>query len=329
MAPVVAPRVSLLGMNALVARAPARLDFGGGWTDVPPYSHEQGGFVCNLAVALRATVRMQRVSMGGEMSVSQSADAAIAHAALRRARLGGVQVSLVSNFPMGAGLGGSSAAGVAMSGAIRAWRGLPVDRSAIAEESREVEVDDLGVAGGRQDHYAAAYGGALALEFGETTSVRPLHLAAATARALEDRCVVAYTGVSRVSASTITAVLDAYTQREGRVLDALRRMKTLAREMAAALELGDIDTLGSLVGEHWLHQRALHPTIPTSLIDEIITRADAAGALGGKALGASGGGCVLLIAREDSVAPVREAVGALARLLPITIDTNGFDWDEE
>jgi D-glycero-alpha-D-manno-heptose-7-phosphate kinase len=197
----------------------------------------------------------------------------------------------------------------------------------MAEESRKVEVDDLGVAGGRQDHYAAAYGGALALEFGDTTKVRSLRLTPATVRALEERCVVAYTGQSRISGATINAVLDAYAARDGAVMHALSRMKGLAAEMATALESGDIDGLGALIGEHWVHQRSLHPSIPTPLIDRILERGVAAGAVGGKALGASGGGCVLLIAREDCAVRVREEVSALASILPVEIDTQGFRWE--
>jgi D-glycero-alpha-D-manno-heptose-7-phosphate kinase len=105
-------------------------------------------------------------------------------------------------------------------------------------------------------------------------------------------------------------------------------MKDLAGQMASVLSSGDIDGLGALVGEHWLHQRSLHPSIPTPLIDRILELGSAAGAVGGKALGASGGGCVLLIAREDCYARVREAVGSLARLLPVEIDPKGFRWEE-
>jgi D-glycero-alpha-D-manno-heptose-7-phosphate kinase len=314
-------------MNALVAQAPTRLDFGGGWTDVPPYSYEQGGFVCNVAIALRATVRLRSGASTKTGDAPPVADATLAASALRRARLGHLHVSIENAFPLGAGLGGSSAVGVAMAGAIRAWKGDTIDRSAMAEESRRVEVDDIGVAGGRQDHYAAAYGGALALEFGETTRVRQLPLPAPTVRSLEERCIVAYTGQSRISGDTINAVLDAYAERNGRVMHALARMKALAVEMVPAIDAGDLDTLGALIGEHWIHQRALHPSIPTPLIDTILERGGAAGAIGGKALGASGGGCVLLVAREDCVVRVREVVGSLARILPVEIDTQGFRWE--
>ena len=313
-------------MNAVIARAPTRIDFGGGWTDVPPYSEEEGGFVCNVALARYATVRVCAASAGeASIDTRRATDTALAEAAVRRAGVRDITVAVTSDFPLGAGLGGSSAAGVAVNGALAVWRGVPIDRAALAEQSRAIEVEDLRVPGGRQDHYAAAYGGALALTFGEETRVRRLPLSATLKASLERRCIVAYTGQSRISGDTITAVLDAYRTRDARVLHALGRMKTLATEMADALCQQDVDALGALVSEHWQHQRSLHPSIPTPLIDAIIERALAAGARGGKALGASGGGCVVVIAGEDNVDAVTAAVTELApTTVPVEIDESGL-----
>ena len=313
-------------MKGISARAPTRLDFGGGWTDVPPYSDEEGGFVCNVALARYATVRVRAGNADGQsIDTRRATDTALAEAAVRRAHISGITVEVTIDFPLGAGLGGSSAAGVAVNGALAAWRGATVDRAAIAEQSRAIEVEDLGVPGGRQDHYAAAYGGALALTFGDETRVRRIPLTPAVRASLERRCIVAYTGQSRISGDTITAVLGAYQARDRRVMQALGRVKALARAMADELWAHDIDELGALVGEHWQHQRSLHPSIPTPLIDAILDRANAAGAHGGKALGASGGGCVLVIAGEDNVDEVTAAVTELApHLVPVRIDEGGL-----
>ena len=310
-------------MRELVASAPTRIDFGGGWTDVPPYSDEQGGFVCNAAIARYSVVRL-RPGAADNQSGRQDGAAAFARAALRRAAVDDVHLDIASDFPVGAGLGGSSAAGVAISGALVAWRGAVTDRQELAEWSRRLEVEDLGIAGGRQDHYAAAFGGILGLTFGAETHVRRIPLGADLRAALERRCIVVYTGQSRISGDTIAAVLGAYAAREPRVVESLARMKRLAEEMAAALSAADVDALGTLVGEHWTHQRALHPAIPTPLIDAILAEASRHGAPGGKALGASGGGCVLIIAPDDGVERVRRAVEALAEPLAITLDERGF-----
>jgi len=310
--------------RTLAAHAPTRIDFGGGWTDVPPFPAEEGGYVCNVAISRRATVRL-RAGLGGDVDQTSSdvADSALARAALARAGLAGVALELTNDYPLGAGLGGSSAAGVAAVGALAAWRGLLLDRAGLAEESRRLEVEDLGVAGGRQDHYAAAFGGALGLRFGEAVELDPIPLGA-LAGEIERRCVVAYTGQSRISGATITGVIDAYKRREPRVTAALRRMKALAEFMADALRRGALDELGAMVAEHWAHQRSLHAQITTRRIDAIAERAAAAGALGVKALGASGGGCVLAVAPAGREEEVRAAVGELGELLPFAVDTAGF-----
>jgi D-glycero-alpha-D-manno-heptose-7-phosphate kinase len=325
--------------DVIVARAPTRIDFGGGWTDVPPYSDEQGGCVCNLAIARYATVTLERnlhssgpVAIDDQGMVREGASVeairlshgeSLATAALRRSgQRGALRLTLRSDFPHGAGLGGSSAVGVALMRAMSAARGETPTPSQLAERSRALEIEDLGIAGGKQDHYAAALGGALALRFGQSVDAERIELSTQLARELEQRCVVVYTGESRISGETITAVLDAYRSRVPRVANALARMRELATAMCDALRRGAVDDLAALVAEHWEHQRALHPKITTPTIERVITTARRAGALGAKALGASGGGCVLAIAGADAEA-VRRAVSREGDLIPFTIDHDG------
>lgn len=305
-------------LNDVVARAPARIDLGGGWTDVPPYCDREGGFVCNVAIARYARVRL---AAAREPIVP---DDALVRAALRRSGVSNVRATLRSEFPVAAGLGGSSAASAALLGALSEWRGAPWRAADIAEEGRRIEVEELGVAGGRQDHYAATHGGALALTFTTAVEVRRIPLSDSASERLVQRSVLVYTGESRISGDTITAVLGAYESGDPRVVRALACMKELAREMADALERGDIDGVGELLGAHWGHQRALHPTIPTPRIDDIVARARQAGALGAKAMGASGGGCVLVIARRGHEAEVRAAVEPLGMILDFDIDRGGL-----
>jgi D-glycero-alpha-D-manno-heptose-7-phosphate kinase len=242
---------------------------------------------------------------------------------MRRAHLDGVAITLMTDFPPGAGLGGSSAVGIALQAAIAAWRGESVSRDELVDRSRAVEVEELGVAGGWQDHYAAAFGGALGLAFTDRIAVRPLPMSDELATALEQRCIIGYTGQSRISGTTITAVLNAYHDRESDVVRALQRMAELARLMAEAITSESVDGLGELVGEHWRHQRSLHPRITTPRIERTLAAAYEAGAIGGKALGASGGGCVVVIAREGRESNVREAISRVATLIPFGIDRDG------
>lgn len=284
---------------------------------MPPYGEETGGFVCNLAIARYATVSLRH----GPAPPHAKDD--LVTSALVRAGLRDVTVALKTDFAPGAGLGGSSAVGVALQAALAAWRGEDVEREELVRRSRGVEVDGLGVAGGWQDHYAAAFGGALGLEFTDRIAVRSLPMSDEFAAALERRCIVAYTGESRISGDTITAVLDGYRDRKPTVVRALARMAELARDMANAIVAQSVDDLGALVGEHWTHQRSLHPRITTAGIERTLGAARDAGAIGGKALGASGGGCVLAFSRDGNDEAVRTAVGRAAELVPFAIDRDG------
>jgi D-glycero-alpha-D-manno-heptose-7-phosphate kinase len=308
-------------MRTVRVRAPTRIDLAGGWTDVPPYCDNEGGFVCNLAIDRYATATLIATL---EDAAPSNAYAPLLRAAFRRAGLTGVRATVASDFPLGAGLGGSSAASAALLGAFAAWRNEPWDRREIAEEGRRIEVEEMGVAGGRQDHYAATHGGVLALRFSDTVDVRRIPLSTEMRSEFERRCFLLYTGESRISGGNVSEVLRAYGEREPRVLNALARMRTLAEEICTFVENGDLDSVGALVGEHWSHQRTLHPAIPTPLIDEIVDRASVNGALGSKATGASGGGCVLVISAEDAVERVRAAISPLGTILPFRLDTEGL-----
>jgi D-glycero-alpha-D-manno-heptose-7-phosphate kinase len=312
--------------TTIVTRAPTRIDFGGGWTDVPPYSNEVGGFVCNVAIARYATVTLSHGAMDGDTVAAARGDRDIISATAKRFRVTDARITVTSDFPVSAGLGGSSAVGVAAVAAFAALGGQRMSPTAIAELSREIEIGDVGIPGGRQDHYAAAYGGALGLRFSAAgVDVREIPLSEKVRSELERRCLIVYTGQSRVSGETITAVMREYANREPRVIYSLARMREIAEEMAVTLAHGNFDKLATLVTEQWMHQRALHPAIPTPLIDDIIAHAQAAGAIGAKALGASGGGCVLLMTRPDRIDAVRKSVESLGELLPFVLARDGVE----
>jgi D-glycero-alpha-D-manno-heptose-7-phosphate kinase len=304
---------------------------------VPPYSEEQGGFVCNIAINRYATAVLRtgaevpgapEEAANHALGALSPGEAALANAASRRmlspesARH--TKLALHSDFPVGAGLGGSSAAGVAALSVLLASQEKTMARGELAELSRRVEVEDLGVPGGRQDHYAAAFGGALALSFhAEGVGVETIPLSAGLRQEIERRFAVVYTGQSRISGNTITAVIDAYRARDVAVLESLNRMRLLARFMADFLRHGAIDDLAAALKEHWQYQRSLHPLISTPQIDFIMQAALESGALGGKALGASGGGCVLFVAQAGDEERLRQRLQQLGQLLAFEVDEGG------
>ena len=311
--------------NAIVARAPTRIDFGGGWTDVPPYPAREGGAVCNLAIARYATATVALAPAHSDPGPAPTGSDRLVRAALRRSPIHGVHAAISNDFPVGAGLGGSSAAGAALAGALAELANVPLTRHGLASLSRATEVDELQVPGGYQDHFAAAFGGALYLELADgTVDVEQIALSDDMTAVLARRCILVYTGESRISGHTISSVHDGFLAGERRIVAALARMRTLASDMAVALRSDDVATLGHLVGEHWVHQRALHPDIPTERIDAIITAAARVGALGAKALGASGGGCVVAIAEDGREDELALALAPLGERITFAVDTSGF-----
>jgi D-glycero-alpha-D-manno-heptose-7-phosphate kinase len=311
--------------RAVVARAPTRLDFGGGWTDVPPYCERDGGAVCNVAITRYATATAALDEHTARRIIGPlAAPDGIVSAALRRSALPNAVATIATDYPAGAGLGGSSACGVALAGALAVLGGEELALDALAARSRATEVEELGIAGGFQDHYAAAFGGALLLTFSDCVGVEPLMLPHGCADAIARRGVLVYTGESRLSGNIIDAVRDAYERGDVQTCASLARMKSLAGEMAFALRAGDIDALGRLVGEHWIHQRMLHPSITTPRIETIVEVAARAGALGVKALGASGGGCVIAIAEDGREEELARALVPYGERLSYELDTQGF-----
>ena len=282
--------------------------------------------MCSVAVTRYATATAatdERVARRAGADGTRGAEPLVA-AALRRSGIRGAVATIATDFPSGAGLGGSSACGVALAGALAALADEPLDLGALAARSRATEADDLGIVGGFQDHYAAAYGGALLLTFGDCVGVEALSMSERTAADLTRRAVLLYTGESRLSGNIVAAVLDAYVRGDRETSAALARMKSLAVEMAAALRADDLDALGTLVGEHWVHQRRLHESITTPRIDAIVRAATGAGALGVKALGASGGGCVVAIARDGREDELARALEPLGERLEFDVDHAGF-----
>jgi D-glycero-alpha-D-manno-heptose-7-phosphate kinase len=304
----------------ITARAPTRIDFVGGWTDVQPFCDEEPGLVVNAAFGLYARVTAQ----AGEQT--RDAEIAFANAARKRFGLENVDIHIASDAPVGSGLGGSGAVGVALVGALSAYAQQALARGETAELAHRIELEDLGVLGGKQDQYAAAFGGFLALTFvGTTVSVEQIPLRAERVAEWQARSIVVYTGQSRLSGDIHAQVQKAYRARVPATLDALATIRRVAREFRAALGTGPLDALGEWLNANWRAQKQLHAATTNAHVDELFRLALDAGALGGKALGAGGGGCLYFLAREGESTRVQEALrGAGAVVLPMRFDLEGL-----
>lgn len=336
-----APRARL--PRILRARAPLRLSFCGGGTDVPPYPAEHGGVVLSATINQYAwaSLRPRRDSRLSINSLDYDMVAKYDHP--RRVRFDGnldlikavVRAMKVrrgcdlwvhSDAPPGSGLGSSSTLVVALIGALARWLGQPLTSYELAETAYRIERVDLGLAGGMQDQYAAAFGGFNYIEFGrESTVVNPLRVHADVLRELEYRLLLCYMGQTRQSARIIERQTASY--REGRrpVVEALHDLKRQTIDMKQALLLGDVDALGGLLHEAWEKKKKLDPGISTERVDRLYRLARREGALGGKMPGAGGGGYFLFLTRfgrKHRVAAALERHGG--QVVPFQFERSGL-----
>jgi D-glycero-alpha-D-manno-heptose-7-phosphate kinase len=317
------------------ARAPVRIDFGGGWTDVAIFTEESKGFVLNAAIDIYSYVTVKKLpdkemwtnsygynhkeTMENKAVKIYSADFDIyeeaeevkqleyngnidlAKAAIKQMGIqGGLEILTRSNAPAGSGLGTSASMGVALIGALSAFKRLPLLPYEFAEQASLIERQELGILGGKQDHYSSALGGISFMEFmGEEVKVSKLQLSQDVLYELEKSLVLCYTGKSRLSGDIHRKVREAYEGEEPETRRALRNLKTIAFEMKNTLLKGDLKAFGELLNENWENQKALHPSVTNPQIDEIFEAVMANGALGGKACGAGGGGCLLFYVQPD------------------------------
>jgi D-glycero-alpha-D-manno-heptose-7-phosphate kinase len=325
------------------SRAPVRLDLAGGWTDVPPFAEREGGAVVNLAVN-RYTYASLRERAGASVRLrSDDYDAVVEarsvdelhyngtldlpKAALKRMGVRrGVELTTRSDAPPGSGLGTSAAMGVALIGVLDAFGGArlsPAERAALATA---LEIEELRIAGGKQDQLAAALGGVNYLEFGpHAPHSAPLQLHSGVRNELEKRLVLCYSGMSRLSGDIIQRVQHAYNAGEPATCEALRTMRDLAQVTRTALLDGAVDDLGPILRLNWRCQRALHPSVTTVDVDRLFAAAETQGALGGKACGAGGGGCLLFLAAPDAERELRRALlAAGAQIVDFNLDQAGL-----
>lgn len=307
-------------MSGLIrARAPLRLGLAGGGTDVSPYCDDHGGAVLNVTIDRFAFCSIEPRADGdvvftaADLDKTETLTAAASLPTDRGLRLHrAVYNRMVRDFndgqplsigmtthvdsPMGSGLGSSSALVVAMVEAMREYLGAPLGEYDVAHLAFEVERKDLLLNGGRQDQYAAAFGGFNYIEFGanDRVIVNPLRVKSATRMELEASLLLYFSGVSRESARIIDNQTAA-VRRGGVSLEAMHRLKADAIEMKEALLLGRLGEMGELLNRSWLAKKATSEGVSNSLIESILETARANGARSAKVSGAGGGGFVMLL----------------------------------
>ena len=317
------------------AKAPLRVSFAGGGTDVAPFPEREGGLVLNATINRFAygTLRPRRdediqiesvdfgetarFGFGDAMAFDGKLDlvkAAIHRLSPREEGGGGFELFLHSNAPPGSGLGSSSTMMVALIGLLKEFRSVPLTDYEVAHMAYEVERVDLGLKGGLQDQYAATFGGFNFLEFhADHVVVNPLRIPDDTIMELEHNLLLAYTGRTRQGDHIIEDQTKRFEQAETDAIEGLRAQKQLAIDMKNALLQRRVHDFGDLLGQAWEAKKRMSDRISSAYIDEMYEEAMKVGALGGKVTGAGGGGYMLFYCRYDRkhrVADRLEELGA-------------------
>lgn len=293
------------------AKAPLRISFAGGGTDVSPYMEERGGAVLSTTIdkyaysTLRlrddATVTLtsldydvvakyqidQPVSYDGKLDLVK----AVIQELGTNAQSQGMDIFLHTDAPPGSGLGSSSALVVSLIGLFKHWLHLPLTNYEIAERAYQIERIDMGIKGGRQDQYAATFGGFNFIEFSkDAVIVNPLRVPADVLNELQYNMVLCYTGSTRLSAHIIESQVQGYIHKEVDAVSAMDELKLIAKDLKNALLQGRLDDFGSLLHAAWLNKKKMAKQISNPHIEELYEVAHTNGALGGKITGAGGGG---------------------------------------
>ena len=290
----------------IIARSPLRITFGGGGTDLPSYYRHHGGFVISAAIDKYVFVTVTRPFASGiylKYSQLEKVEAVddVQHPIIREAlRLldltaPQIEITTLADIPAGTGLGSSGSFTTALLKALWAYRRDNLQPGDLARLACDLEIDRLGEPVGKQDQHIAAYGGLTCFRFHQngTVEVTPLRISTETLHDLEDNLLLFFTGFSR-NASTVLGDQRRRTESaDAEMLENLHYVKELGLRTQQALEAGDAESFGGLMDEHWRHKKRRSPGITNRCIDEWYELGRRNGALGGKLVGAGGGGFLL------------------------------------
>ncbi len=319
----------------IISQTPYRVSFAGGGTDLPSFYEREAGAVLSVGLNQHMYVTVSprfKASTRIAYTKTEIADSiddiqhTIAREVLRITELGKhLEITTIGDVPSGTGLGSSSSLAVGMLNALYAYKGQITSPQQLAEQACEVEIDRLKKPIGKQDQYAAAYGSLNFIVFNPDGSVHvePVPYKPETLRELESRTLLLYTAQQR-SADDILIKQSAGTQQRDK-FNILCQMRDLATEMKSVISSGSgssIDEFADLLHQGWLLKKSLGFGISNSRIDQWYQAAIAAGAQGGKLLGAGGGGFLLLVAPPEKHQAIRNALGN-PRELPFEIDCRG------
>jgi D-glycero-alpha-D-manno-heptose-7-phosphate kinase len=306
------------------SKAPLRIGLAGGGTDVSPYSDIYGGAILNATLSMYAYATIKPTNNGkivfhaidknekvelDATSLLKADDPLILHKGIYNRIVKdfvkkplSFELSTYVDAPPGSGLGTSSTLMVAIIGAFSEWLKLPLGEYDIAHLAFEIERVDLEMAGGKQDQYAATFGGVNFMEFykDDKVIVNPLRIRKTYLNELAHNLVLYYTETSRLSSKIIEQQQENVKSKKSKSLDAMHKLKEQAIMMKESLLRGDLDEIGKILDYGWKFKKEMASGITNPLIDEIYSAAIEAGATGGKISGAGGGGFIFFYCPENT-----------------------------
>ncbi len=307
----------------IICRTPLRVSFVGGGTDLPSFYRRHGGAVVSMAVDWHFYLSMHKF-FGGQKSLLKYSQTElvddpgeIQHRIIREvfteANLRGVDFASAADVPAGTGMGSSSSFTVGLLHLVHAWRGRYFPQHVLAEMACRIEIDRLGEPIGKQDQYGAAIGGLKLIRFNadETVTVTPIFLRPSERMTLEGNLMLFYLGNQRAASSVLIAQKRATETCEA-TIRSLTRMADQAERLRSDIAV-DVNLLGEHLHDAWMLKRGLSAGITNPAIDDAYDAARAAGAVGGKLLGAGAGGFLLIYAPPEK----QDAIGAALRDLPL------------
>jgi D-glycero-alpha-D-manno-heptose-7-phosphate kinase len=295
----------------IIARSPLRISLGGGGTDIPSYYQEHEGFLLAAAIDRYVYVTVMRPFTEGiylkysEIEhVAQVAN--VKHPIIREVlaefdlKTPQVEITTLADIPSGTGLGSSGSFTTALVKALYAHYRKNIHPEQLAELACKIEIEKLAEPIGKQDQYIAAYGGITEFNFHKDGSVSsaPLNLSVQTVHDLEDNLLLFFTGISRSAGSILKEQVDKSRAKDSKMLENLHFTKDLGLRSKAALVQGDTKKFGELMHEHWEHKKSRSSGMTSDFIDVAYAQAIQSGAVGGKLVGAGGGGFLMFYADD-------------------------------
>jgi D-glycero-alpha-D-manno-heptose-7-phosphate kinase len=297
----------------IIARAPLRISLGGGGTDLPSYYREHGGFLIAAAIDKYVYINIHRRFVDGFLlKYSQLEEAEtieqIKHPIIREAlKLTGVQernleITSMADIPAGTGLGSSGSFTTALLKAFHALRKNLVHPAELAEQACQIEIEKLGEPIGKQDQYISAFGGITCFKFMPDGRVEawPLKISEETLFNLEDNLLLFFTGYSRSASKILKEQDDKSKKSEKAIIDNLHFVKDLGKQSQLALEKGNLNEFARLMDVHWQRKKERSESMSNHQINQCYDCAMANGALGGKLIGAGGGGFLMFYAEDKA-----------------------------